>query len=264
MDDCGHSFFSTPEYVLFVVCRPSSLTSHIFEFSFEPLNGIQRNLTGSKISTSSTKFVLFGLIGRTRWPPWPLIACDIFDFSSETAEWNSTKVDRTQGLNVLYEVCVFWGRSEKQNGGPGLWLAVIFSTSPLKPSNVIQPNKTGRNISMLSMKFVFFGPIGKTRFAALASDLLRHFQFFLWNGWREFNETWPEVRPQGPLPIFVFLAKRKTKFTALVDCQQSWHIVLRCMNVALWAPCFGDWCVLSATFNSVTMGYLPTQDSCSC
>ena len=57
-------------------------------------NGIQRNLTGSKISTSSTKFVFFGPIRKIRWPPWPLIGWDIFDFSSETAERNSTKLDR--------------------------------------------------------------------------------------------------------------------------------------------------------------------------
>ena len=35
---------------------------------------------------SSTKFVFFGLIGKTRWPPLPLIGWDIFDFSSKTAE----------------------------------------------------------------------------------------------------------------------------------------------------------------------------------
>ena len=34
----------------------------------KPLNGIQRNLTESNISTSSTKFV-FWSIGKTRWPP---------------------------------------------------------------------------------------------------------------------------------------------------------------------------------------------------
>ena len=79
-------------------------------FSTSPLktvNGIQRNLTGSKISTSSTKFVFFGLIEKTRWPPWPLIGWDIFDFSSETAERNSTKLKRKQDLNVLYEVFAF-------------------------------------------------------------------------------------------------------------------------------------------------------------
>ena len=74
----------------------------------KPLNGIQRNLTGSKISTSSTKFVVFGPMGKTRWPPWPLIGRDIFDVSSETAERPATKLDRKQDLNVLYQVCVFW------------------------------------------------------------------------------------------------------------------------------------------------------------
>ena len=73
----------------------------------KPLNGIQRNLTGSKISIPSTKFVFFGLIGKTRWPPRPLIGLDIFDFSSETAERNSTKLNRKQDLNRLYQVCVF-------------------------------------------------------------------------------------------------------------------------------------------------------------
>ena len=179
--------------------------------SLKPLKGIQRNLTGSKISTSSTKFVFFGPIGKTRWPPWPLIGWDIFDFFSETAERNSTKLHRKQDLNVLYQVCVFWadrkkkmaalasdwlkhfrlllwnrwtefnetwqeersqhplpilcfsGRSEKQDGRPGLWLAETFSTSSLKPLNGIQQNLTGNKILTSSTKFVFFVPIGKTR-----------------------------------------------------------------------------------------------------
>ena len=49
-------------------------------------------------------------------------------FSSETTERNSTKLDRKQDLNALYQVCVFRadrknrmaGRSEKQDGRPGL------------------------------------------------------------------------------------------------------------------------------------------------
>ena len=97
-----------------------------------------------------------------RWPPWPLIGWDIFDFS-ETAERNSTKLDRKQDLNVFYQVCVYWDRSQKQDGRPGLWLAETFSTSSLKPLNGIQRNLTGSKISASSTKFVFFGLIGKTR-----------------------------------------------------------------------------------------------------
>ena len=49
---------------------------------------------------------------KTRWQPWPLISWDIFDFS-ETAEQNSTKLDKKQDLNVLYQVCVF--RADRKN-----------------------------------------------------------------------------------------------------------------------------------------------------
>ena len=136
--------------------RPGLWLAETFPTSpLKPLKGIQRNLTGIKISTST--FVFFGPIGKTRWPPWPLIGWDIFDFSSETSERNSTKLDRKQDLNVLCQVWVFFGRSEKQDGRTGLRLAETFSTSPQKPLNRIQQNLTGRKISMSSTKFCFSG-----------------------------------------------------------------------------------------------------------
>ena len=209
----------------------------------------------------------------------------LFDFSSESAERNSMKLDRKQDLNVLYQVCVFWadqknkmaalasdwlrhfrlllwnrwtefnetykearsqrpllrlcfwadrktkmaalaadwwrhfrlllwnrwtefnetdrkqdlkrtlpslcfsGRSEKQDCRPGNWLAETFSTYPLKSLNGIQQNLIGSKISTSSIKFVFFGHIGKCKMAALASDWLRHFRLLLWNCWTEFNES---------------------------------------------------------------------------
>ena len=242
--------------------RPGLWLAETFSTSpLNPLNRIQRNLTGSKISTSSTKFVFFGPIGKTRWPPWPLIGWDIFDFSSETAERNSTKLDRKQDLNVLYQVCVFqadqknkmaalafdwprhfqllfwnrrtefnetWqearsqrplpslcfsGRSEKQDGHPGLWLAEIFSTSPLKPLNGIQRNLTGSKIWTSSTKFVFFRPIAKNKMAVLASWLAETFS----------------TSPLNVLyKVCIFRADQETKMSALADFSKRWHIVLRC------------------------------------
>ena len=95
---------------------------HFWLLLWKPLNGIGRNLTGSKISMCSTKFVFFGPIGKTRWLPWPQICWDIFDFSSETAERNFMKLDSKQDLHVLYQVCVFSGLSNNQDDRPGLWL----------------------------------------------------------------------------------------------------------------------------------------------
>ena len=44
--------------------RRPSLTFHISTSPLKTLKGIQRNFTGSKISTSSTKFVFFGPIQK--------------------------------------------------------------------------------------------------------------------------------------------------------------------------------------------------------
>ena len=54
---------------LSVALRLPSVCHKLVMFSPSPLkmqNGIQQNLTGSRISTSSTKFVFFGLIRKTR------------------------------------------------------------------------------------------------------------------------------------------------------------------------------------------------------
>ena len=98
-------------------------------FSTSPLkllNGIQQNLTRSKISMSSTQCVCYGRIKKTRWPPWPLIVWDIFDFSTETAERNSTKLDKKQDLNVLLVPSLYFlGRSVNKNGHPGRFLKKV-------------------------------------------------------------------------------------------------------------------------------------------
>ena len=267
--------------------------------------------------------MFLGSIGKTRWPPWPLIGWDIFDFSetaernstkldrkqdrhvlyqvcvfrvdrknkmaalasdwlrhfdfsSETAEWNLTKLDRKQYLNVLYQVCVFWaerkkqdgrpglwltetfwllhwkrwtefnetwqearsqrplpslcfsGRSEKQDGRPGLWLAETFSTSPLKPLNGIQRNLTGSKISMSSTKFVFFGPIGKTRW--LPWPLIGWDIFDFSSKTAEWNSTKLDRKQDLNVlyQVCVFRADQKNKMAALAS---DW---LRHVQLLLW------------------------------
>ena len=257
--------------------RPSLWLAETFSTSpMKPLNGIQRNLIGSRISTSSTKFVFFGPIRKTRWPPWPLIGWDIFDFSSETAERNWTKLNRKQDLNVLYQVCVlranqknkmaalasdwlrhfrlffrncwtefnetwqearsqsplpslcFSGRSEKQDGCPGLWLAETFSTPPLKPLNGIQRNWIESKISMSSTKFVFFGPIGKTRWPPLPLIGWDIFDFSAETA--EQNSTKLDRKQDLNVlyQVCVFRADRKNKMAALAS---DW---LRHFRLLLW------------------------------
>ena len=109
------------------VRRPASVRPSLtFTFStsfLKPLNRIQRNLSASKISMSSTNFVFSRLIGKTIWPPRALIGWDTFDFFSETTEGNATKLDRKQDLNVLYQVCVFQADRKTKMAAPASdWL----------------------------------------------------------------------------------------------------------------------------------------------
>ena len=198
----------------------------IFDFSsLKPLNGIQWNFTGSKNSTSSTKFVFFRPIGKTRWPPWPLISWYIFDFSSATAEWNSMKLNRKQDLNVLYQVCVF--RADRKNKmarkhdlnvlyqvcvfwanlktrwppWPLIgWDIFYFSSETVKRNSTKLDRK--HDLNVLYQVCVFWAN-WKNKMAALASDWLRHF-WLLRNRWTEFNETLQEARSQCPLPSLCF------------------------------------------------------------
>ena len=87
---------------------------------------------------------------------------------------------RKQDLNVLYQVCVFSSRLVKQDGGPGLWLAEIFSTS-LKPMNPF----SWKNWNKICLN----------------------------NQWMEFIETWQEARFYSSFTEFVvFRPIRKTRW----------------------------------------------------
>ena len=176
-----------------------------FQPPLKPLNRIQRNLTGSKISTSSTKFVFFGLIRKTRWLPWPLIGWDIFDFFYETAEQNSTKLDRKQCLNFLYQVCV------STRWPP--WRLIgwdIFNFSSETAEQILLKLDRKQDLSVLYQVCVFWAD-RKNKTAALVSNWLRLYRLLLWNSWTEFNETWQEARSQCCLPSLCFMGQSVNK-----------------------------------------------------
>ena len=184
--------------------RPGLWLAETFSTSpLKPLNRIQGNLTGSKISTPSTKFVFFGPIRKTRWPPRPLIGWDIFDFSVETAEQNSTNLDRKQNLNALYQVCVFRGDRKNKMATWPLICWDIFDFSPETPERNSTKLDRKQDLKALYQLCVFRAD-RKNMMAALASDWPRHFQLLLWNRWTEFNETWQEARSQRSLPSLCF------------------------------------------------------------
>ena len=78
----------------------------------------------------------------------------IFYFFSATAEWNSTKVDRKQDLNITYQVCVF--------GPIGIpiwppWPLISWDIFDFFPETAEWNSMTGSKILTYPNKFVFFG-----------------------------------------------------------------------------------------------------------
>ena len=263
----------------------------------KPLNGIQRNLTGSKISTSSTKFVFFSGRSEKQDGRPGLWLAKIFDFSYETAELNWRKLDRKQDLKVLYQVCVFgadrknkmaalasdwlrhfrlllwnrwtelnqtWqkarsqgplpslcfflGRSANQDGRPGLWLVETFLTSPLKLLNGIQRSLTGSKISTSSTKFVFFGPIGKTRWPPWPLIGWDIFDFSSETAERNSTKLNRKQDLNVLYQVCVFGADRKNKMAALAS---DW---LRHFRLLLW----NRWTELNETWQKArSQGPLP-------
>ena len=144
--------------------RPGLWLAETFSTSpLKPLNGIQRNLTGSKDLNVPYQVCVFRDDRKNK------MAALASDWQrhfrlllwNRWTEFNETWQER-RSQRPLPSLC-FSDRLEKQDGHPGLWLAETFSTSPLKPLKGIQRNLTGSKISKSSTKFVFLGQISKQK-----------------------------------------------------------------------------------------------------
>ena len=139
-----------------LVVRPS-LTFHIFDFSSETT---EQNST--KLYRKQDLNVLYQVCvvraDRKKYkmaaPASDLLRHFRLFLWNRLTEFNETWQE-ARSKCPLPILCVS-DRSEKQDGRPGLWLAEIFPTFPLKPLNRIQRNLTVNKISTSSTKFLWF------------------------------------------------------------------------------------------------------------
>ena len=203
----------------------------------KPLNGIQRNLTGSKISMSSTKFVFFRPIGKARWP---VLASDwLRHFRlllwNHWTEFNETSQEaRSQ---VLYQVCVF--RADQKNKMAALASEWLRHFRLLLWKLWTEFNETWQKArSQCPLPSLCFLGRSEKQDGHLCL-WLRHFRLLLWNRSKEFNETWQEARSQCPLPSLCFFGPIiKQKWPPWLIPQKGGTLYLGARYVALWASCF--------------------------
>ena len=191
----------------------------------KPLIGIQRNLTRRKISTSALAVCVFRAIGKQNGRPCLWLVRHFI--SSETAEWNSTKlVPEGRSQHPLPSLC-FSNWSEKQDGRPGLcWLTILW----LLTTETAEQNSTKldseANLNVLYQ--VCVGPIGKTRWPPWHSNWLRHFRLLLWKSLNGIRTKLHRVKISTFYQVCVFRANRKNKMGALAS---DW---LRHFRLLLW------------------------------
>ena len=131
------------------------LTETFLTFPLKPLKEIPQHLTGSKISTFSTKFVF--LCRSEKYDGHPDI------WIVETVSTSPLKLlNGIQHYLIGIKIStsstkfVIFGPIGKTRWPPGVWLADTFSTSPLITMNGIQRNVTKSKISTSSTQSGFF------------------------------------------------------------------------------------------------------------
>ena len=174
--------------------------------SQKSLNKVQRNVTGNKISTYSTKFVFCGPIGKRRWPHWPLIGWYIFHFFSETAEQNSTKT--CQGARSQCPLpSLFFGPTGRPTWPPepliGWDIFDFFYETAERNSTKLD---TAQDLNAFYQVRVLRGR-SETKDGRRATDWLINFPLLLWNCGTEFNETWQTARSHRPLLSVCFSSR---------------------------------------------------------
>ena len=190
--------------------RPGLWFGETFSTSIlKPLNGFQRNLTGSNISTSSTKFVFLWPISKQKGPPWsiPLRGGTLCSGVRYVALWPLVSApepeDQVQYCDhacpsslCLLTFHIFDFSSETRNGTYKVCISGPIRKTRWPPRPLIGwdildfPSETNeRNSKKLDSKqdlnifyqVCVFRAYRKNRIVALGSDLLTHIRLLLLN-----------------------------------------------------------------------------------
>ena len=122
-----------------------------------------------------------------------------FDFFSETAKRNSTKLDRKQDLNVLYKVCVFLADLKNRMAAlPFDWIRHFWL---LLWNHWTEFNETWQEArSQRPLQSCCFSGWSEKQDGRLCLWLTETFSTSPLNRWTVCNETWQEETSQRPLP----------------------------------------------------------------
>ena len=164
--------------------------------SLESLSEIWRNLTRSKILTTSTNFC-FRTYRKTKMAAqasdwlrhFRLYLCNRWMEFNKT--WQEARSQR-----FLQSLC-FFGPIRKPRWPPWAadWLRhfrLILFNHWTEFNETWQEVKSHRPLPRLEV--CVFWADRKTKMTALASDWKRHFRILLWNHWAKYDETWQEAR----------------------------------------------------------------------
>ena len=202
--------------------------------SLKPLYGIQRNLIGSKISTSSTKFVFLGRSEKQDGRPRLWLAETFLNSPLKPQngiQWNTTG----SKISTSSTKFVFFGPVGK-NKMAALAFDLLRHFLLLLWNRRTEFKETWQEVrSQRPLPSLCFSGRSENKMAALTSDWLRHFRLLLWNRWTEFNKTWQEERSQHPLPSLCFSGWSVNKCPPCPIPQKGGTLYSGARYVALWA-----------------------------
>ena len=143
---------------------------------------------------------------------------------------------KARSQRPLPSLC-FSGRSEQQDGHPGLWLAETFWTSPPKPLNGVQTTKKldrKQDLNVLYQVRVF-RVNQKKQDSRLDSELLINFWFLHWNLWNQRKLTGSQISTSCTKFVF-FYPIRKPRWPPIIYNIQymiitPWHVQRKKMKL---------------------------------